>query len=265
MPFVKANDISIYYEIYGEGPPLFLVAGLSQHFGCWKEMIPSLSKHFQVIAFDNRGSGQTEAPNQSYSIKMFVEDTAALMNALKIEAAHFLGQSMGSMIIQKMCIDHPDRVKKAVLVGPFAHFWGVSKNNLQSQIELLTSGIEKKAIVRLNASWLLSNQFFEVPGNLESYMKEVESDPYPQTMEGLLGQADALMECDLREEIKKIPHEILLLIGEEDIATPPACEKLLKSGIARSKSHTFKDMGHMFVYEIPGKVAKYTIDFLLKA
>ena len=81
-------------------------------------------------------------------------------------------------------------------------------------------------------------------------------------MEGLLGQADALLSADLREEIKKIPHHTLLLVGEHDIDTPVYCAEYMKNTIPNCQMHIFKKMGHHLLYEIPEEVTKRTLEFL---
>ena len=185
------------------------------------------------------------------------------MDALHIESAHFIGESMGTLIIQQLCLDHRDRVKKAVLCGPFAKCPAIALHNLHMQLQLLTSGVDRKDLLALNASWLLSNAFLSNPANLEKYLKDTLSNPYMAPIEGILGQADALFAADLRKEIHQIPHEILLLIGGMDILTPPYCAKYLHDHIPNCKSHIFKEMGHLFNYEIPHQSAKEALRFLL--
>jgi len=263
MPHVKANDISIYYESFGDGPPLFLIAGFAQNHSYWEKCIPTLSKHFQVIAFDNRGSGQTDSPEDSYSIEMFAQDTSALMEALEVESAHFMSASMGALITQKMCLSFPEKVKKIVLCAPFSQLPFIAKHNIEMQLQLLGSGVPRQKLMELNMSWLLSNKFMSGPGNKEKYLQNILSDPYPSPIEGLLGQVDALLAADFRKEIQKIPHHTLLLVGEEDIDTPVPCGKYMKDNMPNCKMHTFKEVGHLFPYEIPEETSKKALSFLL--
>ena len=157
MPHVKANDLQLHYESYGEGTPLILIAGYAQNKLVWQDYFQPLSKKFQVIAFDNRGSGQTDSPNEPYSIQMFAEDTAALMDALQIESAHFMGQSMGTLIIQQLCLNHPDKVRKAILCAPFAKLPPISCHKGKTLIEMYEQGIDRKLLLKLNAYWMLRN------------------------------------------------------------------------------------------------------------
>jgi len=83
MPTVKVNDITKYYEIHGEGEPMVLIAGLNSDHTLYQKVgiTPRLAERYQVVAFDNRGVGQTDKPDIPYTIEMMAEDTAGLLNA----------------------------------------------------------------------------------------------------------------------------------------------------------------------------------------
>ena len=115
MPKQKVNRIEIYYEMHGQGDPLVLIMGLRRNAEWWYRQIPTLSKHFQVLVFDNRGAGRTDKPKMDYSIRLFADDTAGLMEALGIREANILGVSMGGYIAQELALNYPDRVKRLVL------------------------------------------------------------------------------------------------------------------------------------------------------
>jgi pimeloyl-ACP methyl ester carboxylesterase len=105
MPKIKANGIDLYYEIHGRGDPLVLIMGLRRNAEWWYCQVPTLSKHFQVVVFDNRGAGRSDQPAMDYSIPLFADYTAALMKALGLSSAHVLGISMGGYIAQELAIN----------------------------------------------------------------------------------------------------------------------------------------------------------------
>lgn len=263
MPFVKSNDINLYYEIHGKGEPLVLISGFTQNHLSWINFIEPLSKHFQIILFDNRGCGQSDTPEGGYHPKMFAEDVIGLLDALQIESAHFMGESMGTLIIQRLCLDHRDRVKKAVLCAPFAQLPPITLFNLAMQLTLMQKGIDQLTLFELNACWLLSNAFISNPENIRQFLNDYQANPYPISAEGIQNQAIAL-NVDFRHEIKNIPHEVLLLVGELDITSPAYCAELIRKEIPNCQMHVFKEMGHMFNYEIPEKSAKQALNFLLQ-
>jgi 3-oxoadipate enol-lactonase len=76
MPYIKVNDIQMYYEIHGDGEPLVLIVGLGTDISEWHGIIHWLAQKYKVLAFDNRGAGRTDKPDTQYSIEMMAHDTA---------------------------------------------------------------------------------------------------------------------------------------------------------------------------------------------
>ena len=117
MPMIGVNGVDLYYETYGTGDPVLLVHGLGSSTQDWHPQVPELSKAFQVIAFDVRGHGRSAKPKQRCTVKLFADDTAALIRALGIAPAHVIGISMGGMIAFQLAVDAPDLVRSLVIVN----------------------------------------------------------------------------------------------------------------------------------------------------
>ena len=122
MPKARIKDIEMYYEVHGTGTPLVHIGGLAGDARAWARQIQHLSKHYQVICFDNRGTGRTSCPDMPYSTKLFAEDTVGLMDALGVDRAHIYGISMGGCIVQEIAINHPRRVLSLIINCSFAKF-----------------------------------------------------------------------------------------------------------------------------------------------
>ncbi len=75
MPLVKIGNINMYYEVHGSGEFLVLIQGLSLDSSAWANQISTFSEKYRVIVFDNRGVGQSDSPNMSYSTEMMADDT----------------------------------------------------------------------------------------------------------------------------------------------------------------------------------------------
>jgi pimeloyl-ACP methyl ester carboxylesterase len=117
MPTIHVNGVDLYYETHGSGEPVLLVHGLGSSTEDWEPQIPDLSKQFEVIAFDVRGHGRSSKPKQRYSVKLFADDTAALIRALGIGPAHVVGISMGGMIAFQLAVDAPELLRSLVIVN----------------------------------------------------------------------------------------------------------------------------------------------------
>src|SRR5205809_7891619 len=111
MPKVTVNGIRMFYEETGGGEPLILIMGFGGDHLAWAFQVRALAEHYRVVTFDNRGAGQSDAPEPPYTIRTMADDTAGLIAALGIERAHVVGVSMGGMIAQELALAYPGRVR----------------------------------------------------------------------------------------------------------------------------------------------------------
>ncbi|WP_458721592.1 alpha/beta fold hydrolase [Candidatus Nitrosocosmicus sp. R] len=115
---VRVGDIEMAYKMFGKGDPIILHNGINDGMNAWDpSFLKGLSSNHTVIIFDSRGIGNTTAGSEPYSIKLLGNDTAGLMDALKIQEANVLGYSMGSYITQQFAITHPDKVSSITLIA----------------------------------------------------------------------------------------------------------------------------------------------------
>ena len=114
---VHVGDIDIAYKMFGKGEVLVLIPGSSMTMDEWEpNVLNRLSSNHTVIIFDNRGIGKTTAGNKTWSIEQFANDTAGLLDALKIEKPiDVLGFSLGGFIAQELTLMHPQKVTKLIL------------------------------------------------------------------------------------------------------------------------------------------------------
>lgn len=120
MPTVQVSGIQIYYEEYGEGPPLIMILGLGQDTATWGFQVPEFAKYFRLIVFDNRDSGRSSRCEENYTTAIMARDTLGLMDQLNIPRAHLLGTSMGGMIAQHVALMAPERVISLILASTIA-------------------------------------------------------------------------------------------------------------------------------------------------
>lgn len=118
MPNLQVrNTVNIHYLRQGEGEALVLLHGLGSSSRDWEYQIPEFAKHYDVIAPDFRGSGQSDKPKGPYKISDFAEDTWALLDKLDITKAHLVGLSMGGATAFEMAARRPERVHNLVVVN----------------------------------------------------------------------------------------------------------------------------------------------------
>src|SRR5215211_3329236 len=127
MPTIHANGIDIYYEQRGSGPRLLYFQGSGQTLAKSGMMVDGFAKEFDVVAFDQRGLGQTEIPAGPYEMADYAADAAGLLDAIGWESCRAVGTSFGGMVAQEFAITYPERVERLALVctspgGEFASY-----------------------------------------------------------------------------------------------------------------------------------------------
>ncbi len=121
--------VAMSHRVRGDGPPLLLCAGTGYNGGTWPDwMVDPLARHFSVVTFDYRGTGQTPGVAGDYTTRLFAADVARLIDQLGMGPAHVLGHSMGGRVAQWVALDHPAQVRSLVLAasGPGEYRPGVA-------------------------------------------------------------------------------------------------------------------------------------------
>lgn len=212
MLTIRVNDIHMYYEIHGEGEPLALIVGLGTDISEWDGIIRPLAQHYKVIAFDNRGAGRTDKPDQPYSIEQMADDTENLLRALAIERTHILGVSMGGRIALALTLAHPERVGRLALVSTSAR--SARRPRWFHPVSLLSS-----------APLLRSK--------------------YPQPRYAFRRQRQASATFNCADRLGGIHAPTLILHGKRDKTVPYTLAEDMHAGIANSQLLLFEG-GHIF-------------------
>src|SRR5260370_11694797 len=114
MPLIKAGNINLNYDTFGDGEPLLLIMGFGMSGAGWIPSLPFFGG-FKSIYFDNRGTGLSGKPEGIYTVEAMADDASNLLKALGIAKAKVFGVSMGGMIAQELTLRHPEQVTKVVL------------------------------------------------------------------------------------------------------------------------------------------------------
>ncbi|NHI91414.1 MAG: alpha/beta hydrolase [Candidatus Lokiarchaeota archaeon] len=264
MPKIKHRDSFLHYDVIGEGEPLLLIMGWGGNSLMWDPIMSPLVEKFKVITFDNRGVGRSSKLKEPYTMELFVDDTKAVLDEVKISKTHVFGVSMGGMIAQNLALTYPKMVNKLIL-GCTSPKLGV---NIKHALDQETSPFFVRSFSPSDIKQLLSMIFS--PNYVEKLMKDKEEfkkfftfyAKYPPSWTSMKHQAAAIAEHDTLNRLNQIDHKTLIIAGKLDSLIPFRHSKKLKDSIPNSKLILYEDTGHGFWIEKPKETAKNVLKFL---
>ena len=241
--FIKANGIQMNYEISGkkDASVVMLSHSLGSSLLMWNPQRKALESHFQVLRYDIRGHGKSEAPPGAYTLELLGEDAVALLDILEIEKVHWVGLSMGGMIGQSVALNYPKRLRSLTLcdtgaaIAPEAQpIWqeridAVREKGVASQLELTMERWFTPSFLNLNPSMLgvIRKEFLATPA------------------QGYLGCIYAIRKLNYLDRLSAINTPTLIMVGEEDPGTPVSASEAMHQRIPNSKLVILKSARHL--------------------
>jgi 3-oxoadipate enol-lactonase/4-carboxymuconolactone decarboxylase len=206
----------MFYRLEGNAgrPVLILSHSISTDHALWEIQVEDLLPHFQILRYDTRGHGASEATAGEYSIEMLGKDILALADALEISQFAFCGLSLGGAIGQWVAARVPERVTHLVLASTSPQF--VPRTNWETRIAAVLKG-------GMSAVVDVAMQRFFSPDTLAKHNPHVAStrsvflgtDPV-----GYLGCCAALRDMNHLDLLRQIKTPTLVISGDRDVATP---------------------------------------------
>jgi pimeloyl-ACP methyl ester carboxylesterase len=117
--FADSSGVKIHYVTMGQGPLLVMIHGFPDYWYSWREQMPALSKHFQVVAIDQRGYNKSDQPQgvENYALPKLVEDVHAVVKHFKQEKAVIVGHDWGGIVAWTFAMTYPDKTDRLVILN----------------------------------------------------------------------------------------------------------------------------------------------------
>jgi 3-oxoadipate enol-lactonase len=245
--------VRIAWERHGSGDPLLLVHGLGYARWGWEPVLEPLALSFDVILFDNRGIGESDAPPGPYTAAELAADAAQVLDEARVGRAHVLGTSLGGMVAQELALAAPERVDRLVLActtpgGPGAFPMP------ERTVQLMTSG----ATLRQYVENALAPE--PDPELVDRILRHREATAQP--FDAWSAQAAAGATFDALGRIGEIEAPTLILHGTEDAVVDSRNSSLLANRIPDSRVELFPGGGHLFFWEQPDRFVEVVTEFL---
>ena len=264
MPYAVINKIRMHYETAGQGAPVLLINGLSAPSVGWVLQVKALAPHFQVVTFDNRGVGETDLPSEPvYSTAQLADDAAALLHHLGISRAHVLGPSMGGTIAMELALRHPRLVRSLTLACTWAYADPRFLHTIEAWISLAYRVPVEERYRHVVYPWIFSPAFLAQKENVEQALQRALAYPHQTKPEAIERQARGILAWNGTrvERLGSIRVPALVLVGKDDILTPPAFSTFLATKLPRARRVVLPG-GHGFFLEQADAFNRAVLRFL---
>jgi pimeloyl-ACP methyl ester carboxylesterase len=246
--------MKIAWERHGSGPPLLLIHGLGYARWGWEPVVEPLARSFDVILFDNRGVGESDAPPGPYTAAELADDAVQVLDEAGIERAHVVGTSLGGMVAQELALGRPERVEKLVLACT------------------TPGGPEAFPMPRRTVDLM------QARATLREYVENaLEPDPRPELVDRILehrertaqpfepwaAQAAAGATFDAHDRLATLTAPTLVQHGDGDVVVDPRNSELLVAGIPDARLSVYPGAGHLFMWQEPKRFVRELEEFLL--
>jgi len=255
----QASGVRIAWERRGAGEPLLLVHGLGYARWGWEPVVDGLAEGHDVVLFDNRGIGESDAPGGPYSVRMMAEDAVAVLDAAGLERAHVLGTSLGGMAALQLALDWPERVDRLVLACTTPGGTGAAPMP-ERTVQLMQEAPTLPLDVALRR--FVENAFGPepAPALVERIMEHRLATA--QLPAAWAAQAAAGAAFDVGKRVGEIRAPTLVLTGAEDAVVDPRNSDLLAQRIPDARLEVFPGAGHLFFWEQPDRFVQLVTEFL---
>lgn len=259
MPFIQANNIQFYYESVGQGEPIVLIHGLGGSHEDWEFQMDALQQQYRVIRFDLRGHGQTDKPKEPYSIALFAQDLAALVQSLAPEGAHIVGHSLGGMIAFQFAVDFPNLVRTLVVVNSAPT---VASYSLKFQLLFLWRNFDIRLFGLPHLGKQIAKVAFPNPNQMELKLKFLNRwmrnspDAYLNTLKAFRGWS-------VIHRIHEIQVPSLIVTADQDYS-PVQLKRTYAQLMPNAEVVVIPNSRHLTIADQPQKFNEALIYFLKK-
>lgn len=240
-------DLSLEVVVEGDpaAPPIVLVHSAGTDHRMWDRNLSRVQGRFRWIRYDARGHGRSDVPEAPYSLDDLGGDLVAVLDALDVATAHVVGASLGGLVALWLAVRHPERVGRAVLAGAAARIG--TRDAWQERADTVRNG-GTEAVVELAMRRFFSERFRRDHADV---VERFATTMRRQSPEGYVGTCLALRDADLRDQVSATQAATLIVVGDEDISTPPSDAEALRASIPRARLTVLEGAGHLCTVERP--------------
>jgi pimeloyl-ACP methyl ester carboxylesterase len=246
-------------ETRGEGDALVFLHGFPFDRTMWRHQVATLTR-WKRVAIDLRGFGASSPPTDGVSMQRYADDVVAVLDALGTRQAVFIGLSMGGYIIFELMRRYPERARALVLADTRADADAPESRRSRDELIAVARAEGPDGLVKRQLPKLLAQ---ETQRTRPELVREVGEMMMRASVPGIVGALEAMKERpDSRSLLKEIAVPTLVLVGAEDVPTPPAGAKAMAGAIPGARYAEVPAAGHLAPLEQPLVTSRLVLDFL---
>ena len=248
MTKAAVGDVELYYEDYGQGPPVVLIHGLAGDCSAWQAQIERLEPNYRVIAFDNRGAGRSSAPDYPYTTRHFADDTVGLLDELGItEPVHLIARSMGGAIAQEIALGYPDRVRAMIITASFGKLDRYGYQILDGINEIVkTQGYGPAAKIQ-SLFFFPPSYFNEHREQMEAFEAALADTDRP--IHGYTHSTHACLTHDTLDRLSQVQCPTLVLAGGRDVLCAAESSRQIAALVPGCELKIYEEASHFFLIQ----------------
>ncbi|MBC7227119.1 MAG: alpha/beta hydrolase [Thermoflexales bacterium] len=261
MPAIDLSEtLCLHYEEVNPtgAPPVLLLHGLGSAGGDWVMQFGSLSRAgYWVLAPDLRGFGRSSAPPE-VTVQAMAEDMALFLERMDAVPAHVVGISMGGTVAQQLALDHPEMVRRLVLVNTFAC---LRPKSMSGWLYFLARTVLSSLVGPERQAEMVARRLFPRPDqqllreNIIRRINQANPCAYRSAMR-------SLMRFDTTGRLGELRMPVLVVTGAEDTTVPPPVQSALARGIPGARHVVVEGSGHGIIADNPGEFNRILLEFL---
>lgn len=258
MPTASVNGVELNYRIDGRhgAPALFFSNSLGTNLGMWDEQVRLLAGSFRIIRYDSRGHGLSGAPAGDYTMEMLGRDALGLMEHLEVDNTFYCGLSMGGMVGQWLGANAPDRISKLVLSNTSSFMEPKDLWDQRIAAAMSASGMDG-LVDAVTERWFTRDFIERQPDEVDRIRQMILTTP----AHGYAGCCAAIRDMDQRGILAGIKVPTMVIVGDQDPATPPAHGELIASSVPGARLWSIENAAHLSNVEQPAQYMDALSDF----
>ena len=240
---IEANGIQINYELSGksDAPVVMLSHSLACSRLMWNPQMEVLEPHFQVLRYDMRGHGDSQATEGAYTLEQLAADVIGLLDALKIDVVHFVGLSIGGMIGQCLALNYADRLQSLALCDTAPKIPDEARPLFRERMDRARAGGMEAMVQETLERWFTQPYLQQNPPEVKLIGHQIATT----SLAGYLGCSEAILALNYLDRLTEIKLPTRIIVGEHDPATTVELSKAIHERIPHAKLVILPSAAHL--------------------